>query len=152
VKRLWISFWALNLVLLLPFSTFYGKKSRVEAMYALHGKTVTGLVLAGGTVGTSQPPFFYAGTYPVPYFEVNNEQDLKEMKAELLTTPVKFSHVIFFGKEDLEQRIHQMQSQLGLNLKLETAIEPSFLDVVFYRLNPRHNKNELAFVYSVNGR
>ncbi len=152
VKRFWISFWALNLILLLPFSTFYGKKSRVEAMYALYGKPVTGLIVAGGKVGTSQPPFFYAGTYPVPFFEVNNDLDLREMKTELQTSPVRFSHVVFFGKEDLEQRVQQIETELSLTLRLEKAIEPSFLDVVFYRLNPKHNKNELTFVYSVNSR
>ncbi len=152
VKGLWISFWALNLILLLPFSTFYGKKSRVEAMYSLYGKPVSGLILAGGKVGTSQPPFFYAGTYPVPFFEVNNDQDLREMKAELRTTPVRFSHAIFFGEEELDQRVQQIETELSLKLSLEKSIEPSFLDVVFYRLNPKHNKNELTFVYSVQDR
>jgi hypothetical protein len=149
LRRLWIAFWALNIILLLPFSTYYGKQSRIEAMYALHGKPVTGLILAGGKVGTSQPPFFYAGTYPVPYFEVNSREDLQEMKAELQTFPVRFSHVIFFGQEDLEQRVRNLESEVGLTLKLEKALEPSFLDIVFYRLNPRHNKNELTFVYAV---
>ena len=152
VKSLWISFWALNLILLLPFSTYYGKKSRVEAMYALYGKPVTGLILAGGKVGTSQPPLFYAGTYPVPFFEVNNDQELSEMKSELQSSPVQFSHVVFFGQEELDQRVQQIEGELDLKLKLEKAIEPSFLDVVFHRLNPRHNKNELTFVYSANGR
>jgi hypothetical protein len=152
LKGLWISFWALNLILLLPFSTYYGKKSRVEAMYAMYGKPVTGLILAGGKVGTSQPPFFYAGTYPVPFFEVNSDQDLQEMKAELSTSPVQFSHVVFFGQEELEQRVQHIETELSMKLRLEKAIEPSFLDVVFYRLNPRHNKNELTFVYSVKAR
>jgi hypothetical protein len=152
LKGMWIAFWVLNLILLLPFSTYYGKKSRVEAMYVMYGKPVTGLILAGGKVGTSQPPFFYAGTYPVPFFEVNNDQDLREMKAELETSPVQFSHVVFFGQEELEQRVQHIESELSLNLRLEKGIEPSFLDVVFYKLNPRHNKNELTFVYSVDGR
>ena len=148
LRNLWISFWAINLILLLPFSTYYGKKSRVEAMYALYGKPVIGIVLVGGKVGTSQPPFFYSGVYPVPYFEVNDDQDFKNMEAELRTTPVQFSHVIFFGAEDLDQRRSRIESELHLKLSFEKSTEPSFLDVVFYKLNPRHNKNELTFVYS----
>ena len=151
LRNLWISFWAINLILLLPFSTYYGKKSRVEAMYALYGKPVIGIVLVGGKVGTSQPPFFYSGVYPVPYFEVNDDQDFKNMEAELRTTPVRFSHVIFFGAEDLDQRRNHIESALHLKLTLEKSTEPSFLDVVFYKLNPRHNKNELTFVYSAVG-
>lgn len=152
LKGLWISFWALNIVLLIPFSTYYGKKSRVEAMSALYGKPLTGLVLVGGKVGTSQPPFFYSGTYPVPNYEVNNEKELSGVKAELATSPVHVSHVIFFGTEDLDTRVRHVESELGFRLKFEKQTEPSFLDVVFYRLNPTHNKNEIISVYRADPR
>lgn len=148
LKGLWVSFWAVNIILLIPFSTYYGKKSRVEAMYALYGKPLTGLVLVGGKVGTSQPPFFYSGQYPVPLYEVNNDEELAAIKAE----PVRLSHVIFFGPEDLDLRVKHIESELGLKLKLEKETEPSFLDVVFYRLNPTHNKNEVTLLYGAESR
>ena len=152
VRRLWISFWAINVILLLPFSTFYSKKSRVEAMYSLYGKPLGGLLLIGGKVGTSQPPFFYTGKYPVTFYEVNDEDRLAEVKAELATSPVPVTHVIFYGTENLDQRVQHIETSFGLKLSLEIRTDPSFLDVVFYRLNPRHNKNEITFVYSVAGR
>jgi hypothetical protein len=149
LKRLWISFWAINIILLIPFSTFYGKKSRVEAMYALYGKPVTGLLLVGGKVGTSQPPFFYSGHYPVTTYEINDDARLAEVKAELAATSIRVSHIIFFGTEDLDARVRHIESTLGLKLSFEKRSDPSFLDWVFYRLNPTHNKNEITLVYGV---
>ena len=152
VKGLWVSFWAINLILLVPFSTFYGKKSMVEAMYELYGKPLTGLVLVGGKVGTSQPPLFYTGKYPVTYYEINDDEKLNEVKAELAISNVQISHVVFFGAEDLDRRVRHIETELKLDLSLERRTDPSLLDVLFYRLNPTHNKNEVTFVYSVRSR
>jgi predicted enzyme related to lactoylglutathione lyase len=137
------------MILLIPFSTFYGKKSRIEAMYALYGKQVTGLLLVGGTVGTSQPPFFYSGHYPVTYYEINDDDRLAGAKAELAASATHISHVIFFGTEDLDARIHHIETTMGVKLSFEKRSDPSFLDWVFYRLNPTHNKNEITLVYRV---
>jgi len=149
LKRLWILFWATNIILLVPFSTFYGKKSRVEAMYALYGKPVTGLLLEGGKVGASQPPFFYSGHYPVTYYEINDHARLVAVKTELADSATRISHVIFFGTEDLDARVRTVEATLGLRLSFEKRSDPSFLDWVFYRLNPTHNKNEVTLVYRV---
>jgi len=149
LRRLWISFWAINVILLIPFSTFYGKKSRVEAMYALYGKPVTGLFLVGGKVGTSQPPFFYSGHYPVTFYEINDDARLADAKAELAASSTRISHVIFYGTEDLDARVRHIETSLGVKLSFQKRNDPSFLDWVFYRLNPTHNKNEITLVYGV---
>lgn len=151
LKTSWVAFWILNLVLLVPFTFYYGKQSRVEAMYELYGKPVKGLVLVGGRVGTSQPPLFYTGTYPVSTYEVNSDEALTSLKAELNRTGVRLTHLVFFGVEQLDERVRRVSHELGIELRLEKRTDPSFLDVVFYKLNPRHNKNEITFVYGVSG-
>lgn len=148
LRGLWISFWVLNTALLVPFSLYYGKKSRVEAMYELYDKPLTGLVLVGGTVGTSQPPLFYTGRYPVTYYEVNSDEKLSEIKEEVAQSQVPISHVVFFGTEKLDARVQHVSAELGLHLQLQRQSDPSLLDILFYRLNPTHNKNEVTFVYS----
>jgi hypothetical protein len=148
LKSFWVAFWVLNLILLVPFSLYYGKRSRVEAMYELYGKPLEGVVLVGGKVGTSQPPLFYTGKYPVNYYEVNSDDQLVSLKSELGESKVRITHVVFFGTEQLDDRIGNIGRELGLTLRLERRTDPSFLDVVFYRLNPKHNKNEITFVYS----
>ena len=151
LKSFWVAFWVLNMILLVPFSLFYGKQSRVEAMYELYGKPLEGLVLVGGKVGTSQPPLFYTGKYPVAYYEINSDEELTSLKSELTESKLRITHIVFFGTEQLDERVGQISRELGLTLRLERRTDPSFLDVVFYRLNPRHNKNEITFVYSALG-
>jgi hypothetical protein len=151
LRGFWVAFWVLNLLLLVPFSLYYGKQSRVEAMYELYGRPLEGLVLVGGKVGTSQPPLFYTGKYPVSYFEVNSDDALVALKSELGKSGLRITHVVFFGTEELEHRVLQISRELGVTLKFERRTDPSFLDVVLYKLNPKHNKNEITFVYSALG-
>lgn len=141
-----------NIILLVVFSTYYSKKSRVEAMYAMYGKQVNGIVLVGGKLGTTQPPLFYAGVYPVPIYEINNDAKLTQAKSKLDTSSIMPNYVVFFGPEDLDKRVQNIESSLRMKLELEKRIEASFLDDVFYRLNPKYNKNQTTFVYKVDGR
>jgi hypothetical protein len=147
VKSLWVWFWILNTILLALFSTYYSKKSRVEAMYALYGKSVDGIVLAGGRLGATQPPLFYSGSYPVPIYVINNDLDLDAARLKIDTSAVRPNYVVLFGPDDLDHRVRRIESSLGLTLTEERRIEASFLDDVFYRLNPKYNKNETTFVY-----
>ena len=152
LKALWDWFWVVNIVLLVVFSTYYSKKSRVEAMYALYGKQVSGIVLVGGKLGTIQPPLFYAGVYPVPIYEINNDAQFTQAKSKLDTSSIMPNYIVFFGPEDLDQRVQRIESLLRKKLELEKRIEASFLDDIFYRLNPKYNKNQTTFVYKVDGR
>jgi len=147
LKSLWIWFWVLNFILLIPFSIYYSKRSRVESMYALYGKRISGIVMVGGTLGITLPPMFYAGVYPVPIYLINNDEELIQARAKLDTAHAKPNYAVFFGTEDFDDRVQHIESELGLKLELEKSIEASFLDDVFYRLNPRNNKNQTMFLF-----
>ncbi len=149
LKAMWIWFWIVNMVLLIPFSLYYCKKTRVEAMYSLYGKNVTGLLQAGGKDGVTQPPFFYCGKYPIGMIDISTEQQLIACKAQLATVSNPPNYLLFYGPDDFEERVQQIERVLGVKLKLERLCSPSFLDYVFYLLNPRHNKNETIFVFKV---
>ncbi len=149
LKSLWIWFWAINWILLIPFTVHYSKKSRVEAMYTLYGKPVSGIVMVGGKLGATQPPLFYAGKYPIPIFKIDNDKQLAEVKSRLDTSSTHPNYAIFFGPEDIIQRVQHIESSLKLKLILEKRIEVSFIDNIFYRLNPKYNKNETTFVFKV---
>jgi hypothetical protein len=150
LRSFWIWFWVLNCMLLVPFTTYYSKKARVESMYALYGKPVSGIVMVGGKWGVTQPPMFYAGVYPIPLYQINDEAQLLHVCAELDTAKVKPNFALFFGPENLQQRVQHIDSTLGLRLTPERTIEASFLDNVFYHLNPKYNKNQETFVFKIN--
>jgi hypothetical protein len=149
LKSLWVWFWALNFILLIPFTTYYTKKSRVEAMYTLYGKPVSGILLVGGKLGVTQPPMFYVGRYPIPIYQINDEVELAQVKIQLDGAIVHPNYAVFFGLEDINQRVQHIESSLKLKFTLERQIEASFLDNVFYLLNPKNNKNQTTFVFKV---
>ncbi len=147
LKSLWVWFWTVNTVLLVLFSTYYSKKSRVEAMYTMYGKQVNGIIFEGGQTGTTYPPLFYTGSYPIPVYEINNEDQLLQAKASVDTSRSRPNYVVFYGPDSLDRRVQRIESAFGLALSLVRKIEPSLLDDVFYHLNPRFNKNETTFVF-----
>jgi hypothetical protein len=149
LKSLWMWFWIINFILLVPFTTYYGKRSRVEAMYALYGKPLSGLVLVGGTVGATQPPMFYTGVYPVPIYQIDNDAQLQQVKTALDKGIDHPNYVVFYGVEEIDRRVQRIESTLHMKLILDQKIETSFMDQVFYRLNPKNNKNETIFLYKV---
>jgi Alg9-like mannosyltransferase family len=149
VRGLWIWFWIINFVLLVPFTTYYAKKSRVESLYYLYGKPVTGLLLIGGKLGVIQPPMFYADQYPVAQYQINNNGDLQQVQSQLKQTHVQPNYALMFGTEDFEQRKFKVETALQKKLILEKTVEPSFLDYVLFRLNPRGNKNQTSYVLRV---
>jgi hypothetical protein len=89
------------------------------------------------------------GKYPVPYCEINNEQELSLRKSEIAVSTVLPNYAVVFGDEDLEGRLEHVGSVLGYKFSLIKRTEPSLLDYVFYRLNPSHNKNETTIVYEI---
>ena len=147
VRSLWIWFWIMNFILLIPFSLYYSKRSRCESMYYFYGKKITGLVLVGGSVGTIQPPQFYSDQYMENLFQIESETDIQRVAQQLRSAAVQPNYAIFFGIEDIDARHSRLENALGRKLAFEKQIDPSFLDEVFYRLNPKHNKNQSAFIY-----
>jgi hypothetical protein len=149
LKSLWSWFWIINTILLLLFSTHYSKKSRVEAMYSLYGKPVNGVLFGGGKFSAPQLPMFYCGLYPLPTYDLNNNEQLADVKTNFYKWKYRPNYAIFFGPDSLNIRLHRIESSLGLKYTLERKIEPSFLDYIFFKLNPKYNKNETTFVFKV---
>lgn len=118
-------------------------------MYALYKKPVSGVILVGGKIGVPQPPMFYSGVYSTPIYEIQNAEQIQQVQTRLKTTPVPPNYAIFFGNEELDVRIKNIESSFGVKLELEQRIDASFLDDIFYRLNPRNNKNQTAFLFRV---
>ncbi len=149
LRSVWIWFWVINTILLVPFTTYYSKKSRIEAMYTLYGQSVNGLLLVGGALGTTQPAYFYAGQYPIPTREINGEEDMKHVAAEIDSGVIAPDYVILFGEDDIDDRVTRLESTLSIALERVRRLDPSFVDYVLYRMNPGNNKNEVTFVYEV---
>ncbi len=153
MKFSWRFFWSLNIILLLVFSTYYSKRSRVETMLYLHGKGDTKAIVIEDQYrhGTATLPYFYLGDY-VPIYEITIDSPIENFKARIDSIPEeqKPNYVLFASHnkgEKLEDRIKQMEEVLP-NLTYETTINVSFIDWLNAAINPVVN-NRNYFIYKV---
>lgn len=145
-KGSYTAFWVLNIPLLFILSTFYSKKSRVEAMYALHGVVEKNdNVLQEGSAETkpSIMPKFYAGNWYINFTErIGPDQH------PLVVEDAHYDYVFFYGEENLKQRI-KTYKKIYPNFKLVKKCFPSTLDVLLREIN-HHNANQYIEVWKTN--
>jgi len=151
LKSFWVWFWVVNSILLVIFSLTYSKKTRCESLYYLsHKQDISGIFLAGGKLGTIQPPLFYLNKYGTPVYPIKSTDTLSKFAEPFmigkLTIP---DFIIFFGNEDLGRRVMDFQKVFDKKLLLEKEIEPSIVDNLLYYLNPKFNVNQAAFIFKI---
>lgn len=140
----WISFWVLNIPLLLFFSFTSSKKSRVEAMYALYDQDTDYenilLEASGGESKVSMMPKFYAGSWYCGFTDRGDAAQSLEVKPG-----AKYDYIFFFGEEKLAQRVKEYQA-IYPGMKCLKKCDPSSIDKLLHALNPR-NSNEYIEVW-----
>ncbi len=148
IKRCWIFFWILNLVLLSVVTVSYSKRSRVEVMTYLSRYHNIKVILSedSNNEGARMFPQFYLGQW------IN----VISISRDIITTysPLRDSvredirnarFVLFSETSNLTQRLDSLKKQLP-SLIYETTIKPGFVDAVMFRLNPV-NLNQTIIVY-----
>jgi hypothetical protein len=142
----WKAFWVLNIPLLLFFSFTSSKKSRIESMYALYENNMENehiLVEASGDSKISMLPKFYGNSWTCSFVERD------EPKTPILAEEESsYDYIFFIGDDQLQNRIDQYK-RFYPKMKLEKQCEPSTIDKVLHKLNPR-NSNEYIEVWKTN--
>ncbi len=146
LSRAWIAFWIINLILLIPVSTAYSKRSRVEAMAYLMNYPGIKVVLAEDSNRSSAQmlPRYYSGQWMQALYKSNKE--VRSYMADSLPCQVKdASFVLFYSDENLQARVDSMKMEIPL-LVYEKTFNPGLIDDVMHRLNPV-NRNETIYMY-----
>ncbi len=142
----WISFWALNIPLLIFATTMYSKKSRVEAMYSIYEPSMKSknVLIEGVTTGDpSLLPRFYSKDWKGLYaIRSDRNQPL------LVTDSAEYDYIFFFDEKELDKRINEYKT-IYPKMKLHKKCHPSNLDVLLRKINP-NNKNEYIEVWKTN--
>lgn len=142
----WISFWALNIPLLIFATTMYSKKSRVEAMYSIYEPSMKpkNILVEGVTTGDpSLLPRFYSKDWKGLYATRKDKSEpLKVVEW------ADYDYIFFFDDEDLPNRIKEYKT-IYPKMTLHKKCYPSNLDVLLRTLNP-NNKNEYIEVWKTN--
>lgn len=147
VSGAWIFFWIVNTILLSVFIFSYSKKSRTEAVYYFHDKKVEGILLEHTeTYRTYFLPLFYANHKWPHIVDMNKNQTLEGLKAEIDTIPVgsKPDYVLFLDETNLSQRVERLKV-LYPELHIVEVAKPSLLDWILYKMNPV-NVNQVVYI------
>ncbi|HON19042.1 MAG TPA: glycosyltransferase family 39 protein [Salinivirgaceae bacterium] len=158
------TFWILNIVLLIPLTLTFSKRSRVVSFeYLSSFKDQIHSILIEDTNRNSVPffPLAYLEKW-VPVYNLAEADTTKDRtsiekratwnfqiySAEYFSSTQKPfpDFVLFMGNKNLEQRVKSMQAYC--DLEFMTEIKAGFVDRIMATLNPK-NVNESVFIYRV---
>lgn len=139
-------FWTLNTLLLAVLCVSDSKRSRVEALYALREeRPLKGLLIEDSIEGEApMPPLFYLGQWDVNVVPWTDPAADLLLHLERFNDSAKPDVVLFFGLEEVQQRMVRTSMALGPLRVIGTA-EPGLVDRVVHWLNPV-NRNETIII------
>lgn len=144
----WVFFWIINFILLIPVSTMYSKKARVEAMVHLSQYNDLKYFIIDDVNKSilRAPPVFYLENW-AHYSTLMEYDDLKAFKDKpKWKNPAKQpDFVLFMESKNIESRVAYMSSVFP-GLTFETLVEPGIMDQVLHWLNPI-NDNQNIIIY-----
>ena len=138
----------LNFILLMTTVTMYSKRSRVESMYFLYNKEKLNEIVVENLEYEDgfQLPLYYCGQWPhITYLTKRDDSLFVENRLKQLSSESLPDYFFFVNSKNLKQRVENIKMKFP-HIKFERRIEPSFMDIVFQKLNPI-NKNEEIFIY-----
>jgi len=146
----WVWFWIMNTALLAVFTFTYSKKTRIEPLTYLSNKSdVSGVIIEPGSLGHVFQPAFYLNK-KVPIYIIHDNMTTGQIDSAVRAQNSDFpSYAVFYGIEELKIREKKFEEIFAVSLSAETIIEPSLIDDILHKLNPKHNKNQTAYVYKV---
>ena len=147
-KAAWVFFWLINIILLIPVSTMYSKKARVEAMVYLSKYDDLNYFLVEDVNKSILrfPPMFYLENWAQysTLMEYDNQDAFK--KAKKWKDPQhQPGFIIFMESKNIDERVSFMTSVFP-GLEFETLIEPGRMDRLLHWLNPI-NDNQNIIIY-----
>jgi hypothetical protein len=144
----WQWFWAVNTCLLMVVSVSYSKRTRVELMTYLREARAPAAVIETAADAPPMMPRFYLGR-PCRLYEVSRTRPVERLASDLGTPgAIRPSYIVYLGDEHLEERRARI-GELFPAQTLEQIIAPSLVDWLLWRLNPRFNVNQTAYVYRI---
>jgi len=148
IKWSWVFFWVINLIFLIPVSTMYSKKARVESMsYLSQYDDLKYFIIEDATKNVLRfPPQFYLKKW-IQYDAIMKKSDFQEFsrKRKWEKTWNQPEFVLFVQPEKLEERVNKMKT-LFPDLVHEKTIEPGMIDMLLHWLNPI-NDNQNIYIY-----
>ncbi len=149
-RYFWIFFWIINTIPLAVVSVAYSKKNRVEAMVYLARKgDVNRIAIEDSNRDDILiPPRFYLQQWTETFPITNRNADKFYEETYSHTPPSERpNYILFMQPDNLDRRVQNLKKDIP-TLTYETTIEPSFIDWLLNKMNPR-NKNQTSYIYKI---
>lgn len=152
----WKIFWIINIIVLIPITFTYSKRSKVEAMYYMAPLEMDDkdylLYCADRFSAIGNMPYYYmkAERYPAYmriYEEIHMATVLDELKLKESSEYPDF--VFLFHHEGMASQLEQLKTIMP-NLTYEKTVQASFIDRFMHWLNPK-NRNYNIDIYRNKG-
>lgn len=154
LKISWLFFWIINIILLIPLSVTYTKRSYVEAMSYLKNKNVTYIVVDDMNHDSNpiMPRFYLVKWEHIHYCSGNHPySEIESFKKYLIVHKKPLpDYFAFLETENLQKRVDSLNIIFPLLVK-DTIIEPGLIDKVMHYLNKR-NLNQYVVIYHRNNK
>ena len=85
----------------------------------------------------------------IPIFRFSKDHDVDKFIERVSEAEQSPNYVFFFGQENLENRILNLEQLLEFDLEFDKQIDPSLIDYIMHKLNPTHNLNLTSYIYKV---
>jgi 4-amino-4-deoxy-L-arabinose transferase-like glycosyltransferase len=150
----WVFFWFLNLIALPVATVHYSKKTRVESMYYLYQNNYKGSFLVENSNHNSSIslPRAYSKNWKGACLNLTKQdlisQNISLTKEQKILSQRDLGYIIFFEEKNIQARVNRLK-KLFPKLHHKKTIEPSFLDWLTHKLNPKYNKNYVTYIYKV---
>ena len=150
LKIIWGWFWTINIILLLVFTFTYAKKNRVESLYYLSKKDhLSAIIWESNIKNLVFPPKFYLNKQ-VPVFLLPSSKSLDELSADIKKHNIGFpEYIVFLGEDNIENRVKKFGSFFHKKMIFEKKINPSLVDYIVHKLNPKNNVNQTTYIYRI---
>ncbi|KPK29049.1 MAG: hypothetical protein AMJ61_00190 [Desulfobacterales bacterium SG8_35_2] len=146
---LWIWFWIANCFLLIIVTPNYTKKNRAESLYFLSKKNdVSAVIWESYHDITPIIPRYYL-VHDVPVYTYPKSKSLQSLHEEIVQIGFKPNYIIFLGGKNVEKRIEDFKLNFGSELEFLKKVNPSLIDYILFRANPKYNVNETSYIYKI---
>ena len=148
ISGIW--FWSINTILLIVLTFTFSKKTLVEPMvYLSENSNVRAVIIEYDRNNMPWFPRFYMER-KIPIYRLSKDYDSQEFVARIKSGDNEApNYVFFFGEENLPQRIQNLENLLDFRLEFDKRFDPSMMDYILHKLNPKHNLNLTAYIYKV---
>ncbi|MFN0049638.1 MAG: glycosyltransferase family 39 protein [Cytophagales bacterium] len=136
----------INIVALSVLTFTYTKKSRCEAMSWFYDHKAEAIIFANAGGSPSSPKFY--GNQNFLSYELKSEADVEPLKTQIQSTGKRPTYIVVTSETELEKTMANI-SKIYPNIVEMASFTPSFVDMIAYYLNPKHNVNETWTIYRI---